>query len=106
MSSQPTLRWVATITSGAACRMSPGSAGREDRLFEQPRRALPDHAAVETLARPVNNPRRVDRPVTLGEQQLIRVFVGVMRVGQTGVVAAFQQMRRHDGLRGLVDDRL
>jgi len=76
------------------------------RVAEQPRSALADDRASEALVRPVDDPGRVDRAVVLLQAQHVRVFAGVVDVGQPRVVAAGEQVRGHDGLRRLVDDRL
>jgi hypothetical protein len=72
----------------------------------QPRRAHPDYGACKALARPVDHPGRIDRPVVLHQPQLVGVFLGVVHVREPRVELARQQVARDDRLGWLIDDRL
>ena len=71
---------------------------------EHPRETLADDLALEALAFPIHDPRRVHRAVALLHPQHIRMFMRVVQVGETRVILAREQVARHDRLRRLVDD--
>jgi hypothetical protein len=66
----------------------------------------PDHIPAKALARPINDPSSVDRPVVLHQPQLVGVFLGVVHVREPRVELARQQVARDDRLGWLIDDRL